>query len=59
MSEIKNNPRKSNVSASWEDSGWNQDGFSVFKKEEQEPEPETADAGDSDTDTDNTQTATT
>lgn len=33
--------RKSNVSTSWGDSGWLQDGAAVFQKEEPEPETTT------------------
>lgn len=37
MSTMPDN-RKSNVSTSWGDSGWLQDGAAVFQKEEPEPE---------------------
>jgi len=61
MSEITDNPRKSNVSASWEDCGWTQDGAAVLKKVDDDPEQEDTGPGNSDTDTqtDNTQTTTT
>lgn len=41
-----NDNRKSNVSQSWSDSGWSQDGNAVLKKDEREPE--TAQTGTSD-----------
>ncbi len=33
--------RKSNISTSWDDSGWLQDGATVFQKDQPEPETQT------------------